>query len=321
MDENRALLLVTLPVTGAQRERILSAAGGRPVLFCPKEELEGADWTKAEIVFGNLPPEMLARAEGLRWLQLNSAGADAYMKPGALAPGVALTTAVGAYGLTVSEHMLAMLLSMNRRLPEYEENQKNALWRPMGEVRSVEGATILILGLGNIGGDFARKVKALGAYTIGIRRKTGECPAYLDEMHPLDALDAVLPRADVAAICLPLTGETRGLFGDARFARMKPGALLMNIGRGPIVETDALLRALEKGALGGACLDVTDPEPLPADHPLWRQERVMITPHVAGQFYLPETKNRVVGIFCENLGRYQAGLPLRNRMERPRGGQ
>ena len=179
-------------------------------------------------------------------------------------------------------------------------------------MRSVEGSVILTLGLGNIGGDFCRKVKALGAYTLGVRRRLGPRPDYLDELHPLSSLDALLPRADVTAICLPLTEETRGLFHASRLERMKPGAVLINIGRGPIVETDALLAALETGRLGGACLDVTDPEPLPPGHPLWKAPRVMITPHVAGHFFLPETKNRVVAIFCENLARYQAGQPLRN---------
>lgn len=312
-DMSARSILVTLSVTPAQRERILAAASGREVIFRVKEEVTPGELSAAEVIFGNLPPEMLAGAKGLKWLQLNSAGADAYTRPGTLAADVQLTTAVGAYGLTVSEHMLAMLLSMNRRLPEYERNQEAGLWRQAGAVRSVEGSTILTLGLGNIGGDFSRKVKALGAYTLGVRRSVGACPDYLDELHPLSDLDALLPRADVVAICLPLTEETRGLFDASRLARMKPGALLINIGRGPIVETDALLAALEAGRLGGACLDVTDPEPLPAGHPLWKAPRVMITPHVAGHFFLPETKNRVVAIFCENLARYQTGQPLRNR--------
>lgn len=305
-------ILVTLPVTDAQQERIRAAAPGCEVIFRAKEALDPGLLSRAEVIFGNLPPNMLAGAERLKWLQLNSAGADLYTRPGALAPHILLTTAVGAYGLTVSEHMLAMLLSMNRRLPEYEKNQEAGLWRQEGAVRSVEGSVILTLGLGNIGGDFCRKVKALGAYTLGVRRRMGPLPDYLDELHPLSSLDALLPRADVVAICLPLTEETRGLFNVSRLALMKPGALLMNIGRGPIVETDALLAALERGHLDGACLDVTDPEPLPPGHPLWKAPRVMITPHVAGHFFLPETKNRVVAIFCENLANFRAGRPLRN---------
>ena len=185
----------------------------------------------------------------------------------------------------------------------------------MGQVKSVEGSVILILGLGNIGGDFARKVKVLGAYTIGVRRNIGDCPDYVDEMHPLSSLDDLLPRADVVAIALPLTPETKGMINEARLMKMKKDALLINVGRGPIVDTDALMKVMNAGHLDGAALDVTDPEPLPPDHPLWQQDRVIITPHVAGSFYLPETKNRVISVFLENLRRFQAGEQLKNLVE------
>ena len=305
-------ILVSLPMNEDQKQRILSSAQGANVTFAPQAEVTDEMLQNAQIVFGNLPGEMLKKAPNLKWLQLNSAGADAYTKPGALDSRVLLTNAVGAYGLTVSEHMLSLLFAMNRRLMEYDQNQQKNLWQPMGQVKSVEGSVILTLGLGNIGGDFARKVKALGAYTIGVRRNTGDCPDYVDEMHPLSSLDDLLARADVVAIALPLTEETKGMMNEARLMNMKKDALLINVGRGPIVDTDALLQVVGAGHLGGAALDVTDPEPLPPDHPLWQQERVIITPHVAGSFYLPETKNRVITVFLENLRRYQAGEALKN---------
>lgn len=305
-------ILVSLPMNEEQKKRIASAAQGAEVYFAPQGEVTDEMLMKAQVVFGNLPADMLKKAMNLKWLQLNSAGADAYTKPGALAPSVLLTNAVGAYGLTVSEHMLSLLFAMNRRLMEYDRNQQKNLWQSMGQVKSVEGSVILILGLGNIGGDFARKVKALGAYTIGVRRNTADCPDYVDEMHPLSELDALLPRADVVAIALPLTDETKGMMNEERLLKMKKDALLINVGRGPIVDTKALIRVMNAGHLGGVALDVTDPEPLPFDHPLWQQERVIITPHVAGSFYLPETKNRVITVFLENLRRYQAGEALKN---------
>jgi len=305
-------ILVSLPMNEDQKQRILSSAQGANVTFAPQAEVTDEMLQNAQIVFGNLPGEMLKKAPNLKWLQLNSAGADAYTKPGALDSRVLLTNAVGAYGLTVSEHMLSLLFAMNRRLMEYDQNQQKNLWQPMGQVKSVEGSVILTLGLGNIGGDFARKVKALGAYTIGVRRNTGDCPDYVDEMHPLSSLDDLLARADVVAIALPLTEETKGMMNEARLMNMKKDALLINVGRGPIVDTDALLQVVGAGHLGGAALDVTDPEPLPPDHPLWQQERVIITPHVAGSFYLPETKNRVITVFLENLKRYRAGEQLKN---------
>ena len=307
-------LLVVLPVNETQKKRIEEAAVGCRVIFEAPEKVNPDVLAQADMIFGNLPVQMLPEAKNLQWLQLNSAGADAYVKPGLLKENTILTSAVGAYGLTVSEHMLAMLMSINRHLPEFHALQQKNEWHPFGLMRSIEGSTILTIGLGNIGGDFARKVKALGAYTIGIRRNYQDCPDYVDEMHPLSALDDLLPRADVVAIVTPLTEETKGLFDEKRLQLMKDDAVLINVGRGPIVKTDALVAALAAGKFSGVCLDVTDPEPLPADHPLWQMERVMITPHVAGHFFLPETKNRIVGVFCENMRRYLADEQLRNQV-------
>ena len=307
------LILVTVPINDAHRQRILSAAGDCPVIFGQPGEIPPEKWREAHILFGNAPKDFLKNAPRLKWMQLNSAGADAYVAPGILPDDALLTTAVGAYGLSVSEHMLTMLMSMNRHFPQYEINQTRGLWKEEGQVRSIEGSVILCLGCGNIGGDFARKVKALGAYTIGVRRNVGNCPDYFDEMHPFSALDELLPRADVAAISLPLTPETKHLLNEKRLMLMKKDATILNIGRGPIVDTEALLKVMGQGRLF-ACLDVTDPEPLPPDHPLWTQDRVLITPHVAGRFFLPETLNRIVGIFCDNLKAYLAGQSLRNIM-------
>ena len=307
-------LLVVLPVNEAQKARIEEAAAGCRVIFAAPEQVTSEVLEQADIIFGNLPVQMLPQAKNLKWLQLNSAGADAYVKPGLLKEDTVLTNAVGAYGLTVSEHMLAMLMSINRHLPEFHAYQQKNEWHPFGLMRSIEGSTILTIGLGNIGGDFARKVKALGAYTIGIRRNDQDCPDYVDEMHPLSALDDLLPRADVVAIVTPLTEETKGLFDEKRLNLMKDDAVLINVGRGPIVKTDALVDALAAGKFAGVALDVTDPEPLPADHPLWQMERVLITPHVAGHFFLPETKNRIVGVFCENMRRYLSDEQLRNQV-------
>lgn len=306
-------MLVVAPVNDAQKARLIAAAPtDTRFVFRDYESVCEEDVRAAHILFGNVKPALLPFAERLQWLQLNSAGADAYTRPGVLPEGCRLTTAVGAYGLAVSEHALAMLLSMFRKLPLYMHNQSRALWQSEGTVQSVEGSTVLILGAGNIGCDFARKVKALGAYTVGTRRAGSDKPDCLDELHTLESLDVLLPRADAVAVCLPLTKETERLFNAKRLALMKETAVLINVGRGAIIDTDALVEALTNNAIGGACLDVTDPEPLPAGHPLWQCENALITPHVAGFFYLPETMERVVSIVCENLRRYFAGEALIN---------
>ena len=169
-----------------------------------------------------------------------------------------------------------------------------------------------VLGLGDIGGEFAKRAKALGARVIGVRRTGTDKPDFVDELIHTDKLDEYLPQADCVAITLPGTTATKGMFDAERMAKMKDGAILLNVGRGMIVDTDALCAALENGKLAGAGVDVTDPEPLPTDHPLWKMENAVITPHISGGYHLQETHDRIVRIMAENLKRFLAGEPLRN---------
>ena len=301
-------ILIVMPVQEPHRQYLESiAAGCRCVCSTPQTVTRG-EVAEAEIILGNVPPALLAGAEKLEWIQLNSAGFDAYIKPGILRPDVLLTCATGAYGLAVAEGMLAMTLALCRKLDLYAKNQAEHLWRAEGAISSVWGSTTLVLGLGDIGREYASRMKALGSYTIGIRRNISEKPDYMDELHTMDDLDELLPRADFVAMSLPSTPETRHLMDERRLGLMKKGSYLINAGRGDAVDCCALDQALRRGdSLGGCALDVTEPEPLPADHPLWDAPRAILTPHCAGGFHLPETFQRVVGIAGENLGHYLAG--------------
>lgn len=161
---------------------------------------------------------------------------------------------------------------------------------------SVWGSATLVVGLGDIGGEYAKRMKALGSYTIGVRRTPGEKPEYLDEIYTTDSLDELLPRADFVALSLPNSPSTYHIMDERRLGLMKPGAYLLNVGRGSAIDGDALCRALKEGRLGGCRVDVTDPEPLPGDHPLWDAPRMVITPHISGQYHLKETFERIVRI-------------------------
>ena len=261
----------------------------------------------ADIILGNADPKLVAQSQRLQWLQLNSAGTDDYCKPGILKPGTILTNATGAYGLTVSEHMTAMTYLLCRKMDLYLRNQAGHLWQAEGSVTSVWNSTVLVLGLGDIGAEYAKRMKALGAYVIGIRRRPGVKPDCVDELHSMDQLDRLLPRADFVAMVLPSTLQTRHIMDQRRLKLMKKGAYLINCGRGDAVDCDALNSLLRSGnALGGAALDVTEPEPLPKEHPLWDAPRCIITPHVAGGFFLRETFERIVRITGENLERFLA---------------
>ena len=326
MNEKRAL--VTIP-TGERHRNLLQQAApgwefrfrGTDTLVCaPQEALPGqpvtqedVDW--AQVILGNVPAAMLYGSPALEWLQTNSAGVEAYIRPGVLAGDTLLTNATGAYGLAIAEHMLGMLLELFKKLELYRDAQKSGAWQSQGAVKAVYGSTVLVLGMGDIGGEFAARCKALGAKVIGVRRSPRPCPEYADEVHLLEDLDSLLPHADVVAITLPGTDATRGLMSRERLAKMKEGAVLLNVGRGFIVDTEALCDALERGHLSGAGVDVTDPEPLPPTHRLWNIPSAVVTPHISGFYHLRETHERIVGIFLENLRHFQAGEPLRNLVD------
>lgn len=326
MNEKRAL--VTIP-TGERHRNLLQQAApgwefrfrGTDTLVCaPQEALPGrpvtqedVDW--AQVILGNVPAAMLHGSPALEWLQTNSAGVEAYIQPGVLAGDTLLTNATGAYGLAIAEHMLGMLLELFKKLELYRDAQKSGAWQSQGAVKAVYGSTVLVLGMGDIGGEFAARCKALGAKVIGVRRSPRPCPEYADEVHLLEDLDSLLPQADVVAITLPGTDATRGLMSRERLAKMKEGAVLLNVGRGFIVDTEALCDALERGHLSGAGVDVTDPEPLPPTHRLWNIPTAVVTPHISGFYHLRETHERIVGIFLENLRHFQAGEPLRNLVD------
>lgn len=287
--------------------------------FKKTEEVTEKDLADTNAIIGYVPAEMLHAAKRLEWIHLTWSGVDAFIKPGVLDEKVTVCNARGAHGLAVSEHMLALTMALVRRFHEYIPQSVHHEWKMGGNTISIEGATIAVLGIGNIGGDYARKVKALGAHVIGVRRTNGEKPEGVDEQVTIDHLDEVLPRADIVAMNLPGGEATMGLMDERRLRLMKPGAYLINVGRGVSVDQEALKKVLDEGHLAGAGLDVTVPEPLPADDPLWSAKNIIITPHVASNYLLAETFERFVKISAENLRRYAHGEALENVVDRATG--
>jgi phosphoglycerate dehydrogenase-like enzyme len=307
-------VLVVLPVKESHKALLEgNAPAGAEFVYCEeptREMIQGAS-----IIIGNVPQDLLAGTSKLKWLQLNSAGTDGYTTPGVLPEGAYLTNATGAYGLALSEHMLAMLLCLMKKLHLYAEDQKAHVWGDRGNVMSIEGSTTLVVGMGDIGGEFAKRMHALGSHVIGIRRNKAEKPDYLDGLYQMDALDEWLGKADIVATSLPGTKATYHVFDAAAFAKMKEGAYFLNIGRGTAVDSDALADALNSGHLAGAGVDVTDPEPLPADHPLWDAKNAIVTPHISGFYHLPETFERIIRIAAENMAAFRDGKELRNLVD------
>lgn len=305
-------IVITPPFTGKQRERIRKAAGeGTELFFCEKEKLTEELLADTDVLLGNPErPEQVKQAKKLKWLQLNNAGTEGYCAPGMLPEGAVLTNATGAYGLAISEHMIACLFMLRKKLHYYYANQMSHLWKSEGHVGVVRGSTVLVIGLGDIGTAFAGKMKALGCYVIGVKRRLGRKPAEVDELWGMDELSRLLPRADVVAMSLPGNASTYHTLNRERIALLGPNTIVLNVGRGTAVDTDALSDALYAGRIAGAALDVTDPEPLPADHPLWDAPGAVITPHVSGGYSLPETLEQIADIFADNLSRYLRGEEL-----------
>ena len=332
-------VLVVLPLNDAQRARLEAGAPTAHFSYvCPVSSAHG--WGEAEslhktqesadrqehasppatteqvsaadVIVGNLEPRRLVEARQLRLLQLNSAGFDDYLAAGTLPESVLLASASGAYGQAVSEHLLAMVLCLMKRLSAYRDDQRAHIWSDHGPVSSLEGARVLVLGTGDIGSHFARLASALGAHVTGARRHAGEPPEGFEALVTMAELRGSLGEANVVVSFLPSTPTTRGLVNADFFAAMRPGAFFANGGRGDLVISADLIAALKSGRLAGAALDVTSPEPLPPDHPLWDAPGVLITPHVSGGFHLPVVLNRIVDIAAENLRRLEANEPLCN---------
>lgn len=304
-------ILVTLPLQERQKAKLEAEAPAEEFLYCQPKDLTGEQLRDAEVILGNVPPAALKDAGKLKWLQLNNAGTEGFCD-GAVPEGVLLTNATGAYGLAISEHLIGMLFQIRKKLHLYAVNQMSCSWRNEGHVLPVEGTRVLVIGLGDIGRTFAQKMKALGCYVVGVKRRAGEKPDYVDELYTMEQLDALLGDADIIAMSLPGNASTYHVLNRERIGKLKETATVLNVGRGTAIDTEALTEALLQGRIGGAGLDVTDPEPLPPDHPLWKAPNAVITPHISGRFSLPETLERIVEICARNLRHYQKGEELEN---------
>ena len=250
----------------------------------------------------------------LKWFQTMWAGSDEYEGEGILPPGIMLTSSSGSNSQSVAEHMLACLLALCRRLPIYRDSQRAHLWKDEGKMKTISGGTVLVVGAGHLGSAFAGLCRGLGARTVGLKRTVRGPVEGFDQVYPMDQLDELLPQADVVVLVLPHSPQTAGLMDGRRLRLMKEDAILISAGRGTVLDQDALVQVMGEGKLWGAALDVTVPEPLPADSPLWDIPNLLLTPHVAGGMRLEITRKNCIQMAQDNLRRYLAGEPLVNRV-------
>ncbi len=269
---------------------------------------------------GYASPDFLRVAPQLVWIQAQSAGVDRYVGMPEIrdADRITLTNLRGVHGPAIADHVFAMLLALTRDLPVHLAGRKDGTWNRDGSGEldpiALEGRTLLVVGLGGIGTEIARRGHGFGMRVIATRRGDEPGPDYVERVAKPDQLLSMLAEADVVALAVPLTPETDHMIDVRELAAMKPGSYLVNISRGPVVDQDALVEALRTKHLAGACLDVTTPEPLPASHPLWKFPNVVITPHVASVAELTDARRWTV--FRENLRRFDAGEPLLNVVDK-----
>ena len=266
--------------------------------------------------------EFLRAAGKLRWVQSTSAGVERYIAVTELRDNdrIVLTNMQAVHGPTIADHAFAMLLALTRDLPYYLDPAHRGNWNRRGsgaEPIALHGRTLLVVGLGGIGTEVARRGKGFGMRVLATRRSDTPPPSFVDRQTTPDKLMELLAEADVVALCVPLTTQTERMIGARELEALKKGAYLINVGRGKVVDTDALVQALQSGHLAGACLDVTDPEPLPSDHPLWSMPNVVITPHTSGRSAL--TRERRNAVYLENLRRFGTGEPLLNVVDKAAG--
>jgi phosphoglycerate dehydrogenase-like enzyme len=270
----------------------------------------------AEVAFsGNNPRrvrQLLDATPKLRWYHTVSAGVENMPLPELAQRGIVLTNNSGSYDIQIAEHLMAFVFAASRQLHRYRDNQRASEWKEQ-QHQELRDATIVVYGMGSIGGEIARLASAVGMRVIGVRRKAGPAEPGIDRVVAADRLADVVGEADYLAIAAPLTSATRGAISREVISRMKPTAWIMNIARGAIVDEPALIEALQAKRIAGAALDVFTTEPLPKESPLWTLENVIITPHHSGSS--PRAGERTLALFAENLRRYKAGEPLINRVD------
>jgi phosphoglycerate dehydrogenase-like enzyme len=280
-----------------------------------QREIEDAD----AIFEHGVSPEMIRRAKKLRWIQRGGVGVEGLMFPELVNSDIVLANARGTTGINIAEHVMALILAFSRTINILVKRQMDKVWESRANLPVIEiaGETLGIIGLGSIGLQVAKRAHAFDMRLLAVDATQTEKPDYVESLWRLDRLHEMLEQADFVSICCPLTPETEGMMSTAEFRAMKSTAFLINIARGKIVDQPALIEALRAGKLAGAGLDVTNPEPLPKESPLWEMDNVIITPHHAGQS--PKAPRRVFELFCENLKRFVAGEPLINVVDKTRG--
>lgn len=288
-------------------ERLLrEARKDLQLLVCKNREQIEKVIDQADIILSahTFPGELIGKARKLKWIQSMSAGVENFARSNLLPPNIVLTKIKGVFGPIMSEYVVGYILAITQNMKKTFDNKEKKRWEPF-LVDSVRRKTVGVMGLGSVGAYIAYQVHLMGAVVIALEEQEKRLP-YVSHEYPITEMEEFLRRADFVVVTLPLTDANEGILGEREFSMMKESAYLINVSRGPLVQEEALLKALERGSIAGAVLDVFHEEPLPRDHPLWDLDNVIITPHISG----PSIPEDIVKIFIENLRRFEEGKKL-----------
>ncbi|MBR3952125.1 MAG: D-2-hydroxyacid dehydrogenase [Oscillospiraceae bacterium] len=305
--------LVIIPYLDEDKEKLINAANGRCEFTFLDKRKNREEYISAlkntNLIIGEPGNDDFQYCKKLEMLQSSSSGVNYYVDGGKFPKGAKLCCMTGVYGNVIAEHLLGMLLSITRRIPEYRDRQNEQKWGIIRYDKPLEGSTVLILGAGDIGTTLAKWLRPMVGKIMGIRRTKRDFPDCFDEMATLDKLDEMLPKADFVICVLPHTPATTGLFDERRLRLMKEDAVLINGGRGSLIDQEALIKVMAEGKFFGVGLDVTSPEPLPAESPLWKQERLLITSHAAGNSCALESplERKIRAFVLQNTMRWLEG--------------
>jgi phosphoglycerate dehydrogenase-like enzyme len=306
-------LVISLPAPDEHVERLRRAFPEIEITRADADQLTDALSDVDAVAAWSISEEAIARATRLKWIHRGAAGVEDLLTATMAESDIILTNSSGVHASNIAEHVMACMLAFARRLPKLLALQGQHAWngkRIIG-IFELTGQTVLLAGLGDIGQAVATRARAFDMHIIGVRRHPAlPRPDAVETMMGMDRFHEALGSAHHVVNSLPMTGATERIFDEAAFAAMRPGTMFYNVGRGRTVDQDALIAALRSGRLGGAALDVTDPEPLPEGSPLWDMDNVIITQHTAGR--TPHMWDRIFRLIETNLERYQAGDRLQN---------
>lgn len=311
---DRPTVLVYHPHDASTYARLIRPGHRMTVRVAATPEEAAAVIGESDVLYGwNVPAPLLEKAARLRWLQAMSAGVDWALVP-ELPARVTVTRAPGVFGRWMAEYVLGWSLWVTQRLATYREAQRGREWIEQVLPDRLHGKTLAVVGTGDIGRAIARAARAFGMRVVGVSRAGRPVPG-LQRVYRAGALRRALAEADFVVLAVPLTEATRGLIGAAELGAMRPGAWLLNVARGAVVDEQALAATLAARRIGGAVVDVFTTEPLPPTHPLWGLDNIVITPHISG----PSTPEGIAPLFDDNLRRFLAGRRLRHVVDRARG--